>query len=153
MFVRIPDHLSIKMSAIKKQMSPEAGASNAVEVCMGVRPGEKVLIVSDRSTRDLGQLLKDASARITLPQNVTMFVLEDFAQRPLKRLPREIEDCIATSDVTFWIASSFEGELPVRNKFIRTAVKNARHAHMPGFTPELMEQGMCADYDEVFRLT
>jgi FlaA1/EpsC-like NDP-sugar epimerase len=41
------------------------GAKNAVEVCMGVKPEEHVLIVTDKATYPVGNALKAAAERIT----------------------------------------------------------------------------------------
>ena len=41
------------------------GAKNAVEVCMGVKHGEHVLIVTDKSTITVGKALRRAAERVT----------------------------------------------------------------------------------------
>jgi hypothetical protein len=62
------------------------GAKNAVEVCMGVKPGEHVLIVTDKGTYPVGNALKAAAERIT--NFVDMHVLEDYGTRPMMSLPK-----------------------------------------------------------------
>jgi leucyl aminopeptidase (aminopeptidase T) len=131
----------------------EQGALNAVKTCMGVGSEDKVLIVTDRSQREVGSALRKAAADITGDSNVRIFTLEDLASRPLRRLPQQIEEAIPWATVTFWAASGLPGELSARGPFIRKAIQYARHGHMPGITMELMEQGMCADYDQVYDLT
>jgi len=37
--------------------------------------------------------------------------------------------------------------------FVRMALKNARHAHMPDVTRGIMETGMCTDYLKVSELS
>ena len=133
--------------------SIEQGAKNAVEICMGVKRGERVLIVTDDSQVRVGSSLKDAAENVTGKGNVRLFVLEKVAKRPLTALPKEIDDAIQVSEVTFWAAQSLPGELGTRHNFIDKAKKYARHGHMPNITATLMEQGMCADYDEVYQLT
>lgn len=133
--------------------SLEQGATNAVVTCMGVKPGEHVLIVTDESQLKVGNALRDAAENVTGKQNVSTFVLEKISKRPLKTLPEIIEEAIGHSDVTFWAAQSLQGELGARHQFIDQAKKQARHAHMPNINVTLMEEGMCADYDEVFKLT
>ena len=128
------------------------GAKNAVDTCMCVKKGEHVLIVTDRGTLRVGEAIANAAKRVSV-KNVKIFVLEDYAQRPAKQLPREILDSLSWADVTFYAAQSQPGELAVRGPFIRTAIKYARHAHMPGVTQELMEVGMCADYRKISELT
>jgi aminopeptidase len=133
--------------------SIEQGSFNAVKSCMGVSPEDRVLIVTDRKELVVGTALQDAASRIAGDENVKLFVLEDFSARPLTRLPEKIEENIPWATVTFWAAMSLPGELVARGPFIRKATQNARHGHMPNITLKLMEQGMCADYDEVFALT
>jgi leucyl aminopeptidase (aminopeptidase T) len=133
--------------------SIEQGAFNAVKTCMGVGREDKVLIVTDRSQGKVGAALGKAATSIVGESNAKMFTLEELASRPLNKLPRQIERAIPWATVTFWAASSLKGELPARGRFIRRAVQNARHGHMPGITRKLMEQGMCADYDQVYDLT
>ncbi len=129
------------------------GARNAVEVCMGLRHGEKVLIVTDRAQLIVGNALKKAAEKSTPPKLVKMLVIEEIAKRPLSSLPNVIEDAIPWANVTFWAANSEPGELAARGPFIKKAKQYARHGHMPNVTRILMEQGMCADYGEVYKLT
>ena len=127
------------------------GAKNAVEVCMAVRKGERVLILTDRETLDVGEALSNAANKVS-SGNVKLLVLEDYTQRPAKELPRQIAEAIPSTDVTYYAAQSEPGELTVRGPFIRTAIKYARHGHMPGVTREVMESGMCADYRKISEL-
>jgi len=131
----------------------DQGSKNAVETCMGLKPRERVLIVTDLSEKIVGSSLLKSAERVTGASNVTMFVLEDLANRPLIALPDEISNAIFGVDVTFWAANSLPGELVVRRGFIDLAKKYARHGHMPNVTPLVMEQGMCSDYNRVYELT
>jgi aminopeptidase len=128
------------------------GARTAVEVCMSVKRGEHVLILTDRPTLEVGAAIRDAAERVS-KGNVRFLVLEDFVERPAKELPKQILDLIPSANVTYYAAESKPGELSIRGPFIRTAVKYARHGHMPGITKELMETGMCADYAKISNLT
>ena len=130
-------------------MSLEKGARNAIETCMGVRRGEKVVLVTDRMVPEVGDALEKAARAVT--PHVTRFVLEDLGPRPLARLPEELARAAATHDVSLWAAASAKGELPVRMEYRKHL--RARHGHMPGISRELMETGMCADYDAVADLT
>lgn len=133
--------------------SIEQGAFNAVKTCMGVKKQDTVLIVTDRSELVVGNALQKAASQITGNQNVKLFVLEDLSSRPLTKLPEKIEESIPWATVTFWAATSMPGELSTRGPFIRKATQYARHGHMPNITPKLMQQGMCADYEQVYELT
>ena len=111
------------------------------------------MIVTDDSQLKVGNSIRDAAEKIAGQENVRVFVLEKIAERPLESLPGEIDEAITRSDVTFWAAQSLPGELGARHRFINQAKKYARHGHMPNVTAALMEQGMCADYNEVYELT
>jgi aminopeptidase len=128
------------------------GAKNAVEVCMSVKSGEHVLVLTDRATLEVGEAIQDAAERVS-NGNVRLLVLEDYVERPAKKLPKQIADLIPSANVTYYAAESKPGEISIRGPFIRTAIKYARHAHMPGITKELMETGMCADYAKISDLT
>jgi leucyl aminopeptidase (aminopeptidase T) len=130
----------------------QEGAKTAVEVCMSVKKGEHVLVVTDHETLEVGNAIYDAAERVS-KGNVKLLVLEDYVQRPAKELPKRIIDEIPRADVTYYAAESKPGELSIRQPFIRTAIKYARHGHMPGITKELMETGMCADYVKISELT
>ncbi|MDG7007722.1 MAG: aminopeptidase [Nitrososphaerota archaeon] len=133
--------------------SVEQGALNAIRTCMGVRIQDRVLIVTDREQEEVGAALRKAATDVAGSSNVRMFVLEELAPRPLSKLPQKIERAIPWATVTLWASSSLPGELSARGPFIRKAIQNARHGHMPGITAKIMEQGMCADYDQVYDLT
>jgi len=130
----------------------EEGARVAVEVCMGVRPGENVFIVTDSFTRKVGEALKKAAEKVT-PRNVKIAFLEDFGKRPLTSLPKALEESIRRANVTFYAARSVGGELGLRMPFIKLARQYARHGHMPSVNEQLMEEGMCADYDKISELS
>jgi len=128
----------------------EQGARNAIETCMGVKPGESVVLVTDRKVPEVGDALEKAARKVT--DKVHRFVLEEFGPRPLVEVPKALADAAERADVSLWAAASVKGELPVRMAY-RKHLKSARHGHMPGVTTQLMEMGMNADYDAVADLT
>jgi leucyl aminopeptidase (aminopeptidase T) len=119
---------------------------------MSIRKGEHVLILTDRQTLEVGKAISDAAEKVS-KGNVKLFILEDYVERPAKELPKQILDTIPWANVTYYAAESKPGELAMRGPFIRTAIKYARHGHMPSVTKELMETGMCADYQRISELT
>jgi aminopeptidase len=131
----------------------DQGARNAVETCMGLRSGERVLIISDRAEIDVGNSLRKAAEKITGQANVKLLILEDLAARPLADLPQQISDAVPNSNVTFWAAQSLPGELVSRKKLRELAIEYGRLGHMPNVKRQLMEQGMCSDYNRVYDLT
>jgi len=119
---------------------------------MGVKPGERVLIVTDSYTRRVGEALKRAAEKVS-PQNVKIVFLEEFGQRPLTSLPKALEEMIPWANVTFYAARSIVGELGLRGPFIKLAKQHARHGHMPSVSERLMEEGMSGDYDKISEIS
>jgi aminopeptidase len=130
----------------------DEGARIAVEICMSVKPGEHVLIVTDSFTGRIGEALKLAAEKAS-PGKVKIAFLEDFGKRPLVSLPKPLEEAIPWANVTFYAARSMDGELDLRMPFIKLAKRYARHGHMPSVNEQLMEEGMCADYEKISELT
>jgi len=130
----------------------EEGARTAIEVCMGVKAGERVFIVTDIFTQRIGEALKSAAEKAS-PGNVRLAFLEDLGKRPLTSLPPSLEESIRWANVTLYAARSIGGELGLRMPFIKLAKQYARHGHMPSITERLMEEGMCADYARISELT
>jgi leucyl aminopeptidase (aminopeptidase T) len=119
---------------------------------MAVKKGEHVLIVTDRPRLEIGDALRKQSEEVSAG-NVKLFVLEDYTSRPMTELPTQIEKEISWANVTLWATDSMRGEVTSRMKFIRSAVKYARHGHMPNITKQAMEEGMCSDYNEIYKVT
>ncbi len=126
----------------------EFGAYQAVQKCMRVKNGERVVIIADRETDDSARHIYRA-ARVVTP-NVSYFVMEDFGSRPL-HMPEEIINKVRSADVSFYCANNEDGELPIFRKPIYDWVLQSklRHAIMISLSNELLEQGMNADYDEL----
>jgi aminopeptidase len=82
------------------------------------------------------------------------FVLEDLAPRPLTGMPAEVLEDMETSHVSIFAVQVQTNEL--RSRMQMTDVVNRRrmrHAHMVNITPEIMCDGMRADFDAVDRLS
>jgi len=128
------------------------GAHNAVFTCLEVRPGERAVLVTDLQALPIGSAL-DEQFRAAGAQ-LSTYVLEDLAQRPLKRLPEPIAASMETASVTCLAAVAQEGELPIR--VAMTAIVNRRgirHAHMINITPRIMLEGMRADFRKIDALS
>lgn len=131
------------------------GARNAVRVCMNVRAQDRVFVLTDDVTMDIGQALADEVA--ATGATVKLNRLEEYASRPITRVPEGLVSAIEAfvPTVTFFAVSSQKGEVAFRMALsvrLRQGL-DIRHAHMPGITPRLMREGMRADYDQVYELT
>jgi aminopeptidase len=128
------------------------GARNAIEVCLAIQPGEKVALVYDAPSKEVAtsllQALEDRHAR-ALPLRI-----EDFSARPLRNAPREILAGLEVADAGILCMQPLEGELGARKDIVGVVERRQiRYAHMVGVTPEIMRQGMRADYRMVDRLS
>lgn len=128
------------------------GARNAVATCLRIQREEKVTLITDRETREIAASLAAELERVGCEWNA--FVLEECAPRPLQNLPREILDDMETSHVSIFAVQVQPNEL--RSRMQMTDVVNRRHmrhAHMVNITPEIMVQGMRADFKAVDALS
>ncbi len=128
------------------------GAHAAVFTCLRVQPEEKVTLICDRITLPIAASLAQELATNGCRWNA--FVLEDLAPRPLVDMPAEILADLESSDVSIFAVQVQRNEL--RSRMQMTEVVNRRrmrHAHMVNITPQIMCEGMRADYDRVDRLS
>jgi leucyl aminopeptidase (aminopeptidase T) len=129
-----------------------SGAANAIKVCLRVKRGERMTIIADNECLEIAVALRHEAE--TKGAEVSLFVLEEYAQRPLKETPHEILEDLAKSQVSIFAAHAQTGELGSRIQM--TAVVNKqkiRHAHMVNITKEIMCEGMRADYFAVDALS
>src|SRR5256885_3738876 len=144
----MPDRLTI--DTIDAELAP--GARNALRVCLQLQPSDLITIITDEATRDIAAALQSEVEEIGSEHAV--FLLENYDSRPLKRMPREILDDLATSQVSIFAAQSQPGELTARRDM--TAVVDQyhiRHGHMVNITRQIMLEGMRADFREIDALS
>ena len=140
--------------AAKVDIDPELipGARNAVRVCLQLKPAERVTIITDEATSDIAAALRAEVEQIG--SECSLFTLEHHARRPLKFMPEVILEDLATSQVSIFAAQSQPGELAARREM--TAVVDhhgIRHGHMVNISPQIMREGMRADFKAVDALS
>jgi leucyl aminopeptidase (aminopeptidase T) len=129
-----------------------AGAHSAVTTCLRIDPKEKVTLITDRATEQIAASIGEQLAARGCEWNA--FLLEDLAPRPLIDMPAAVLADMETSHVSIFAVQVQQNELKSRMQM--TDVVNRRrmrHAHMVNITPEIMCQGMRADFDLVDRLS
>lgn len=132
----------------------QLGACNAVR-CMGVTERDRVFILTDFEREGIARrVIAELLARHA---DVTVRFLEHYGERPLTAFSDELRNELLQvhPTVTYYIATARPGEIAFRIPllpFLATELKT-RHGHMIGIDEQLMTEGMCADYDEVFTLT
>jgi aminopeptidase len=134
--------------------SPELapGARNAIEVCLAIRPHERVALVADDSSREVAASLAAALEDVGAPTD--NILIEQIATRPLSKAPQQILDALERADAGILCVHPKQGELGARMAIVATVERRQiRYAHMVGVTPGIMMQGMRADYRLVDRLS
>src|ERR1700724_633618 len=99
----MPDRSTI--DTIDAELAP--GARNAISVCLQLRPEERVTIITDETTGDIAAALRAEVEAIGSEHSV--FVLENYAARPLTAMPREILDNLARSQASFFCVKRHAG--------------------------------------------
>src|SRR5258708_14129364 len=128
------------------------GAKNAVETCLSIKPGEHVALIADEPSRAVAASL--VAAMDNVHAACTSLLLEDFGPRPIKSAPAAVLDALEAADVGVLCMNPQPGELGARMAIVRVVERRQiRYAHMVGVTPEIMQQGMRADYRMVDRLS
>jgi aminopeptidase len=132
----------------------QLGAENAIR-CMGVTGQDRVFIITDYERESIARRV--AVAALAQHADVTVRFLEHYGERPLTFFPDDLRnDLLQTHPtVTYYIATAKPGEIAFRIPLLPFLVQElkVRHGHMIGIDEDLMAEGMCADYDEVFSLT
>jgi leucyl aminopeptidase (aminopeptidase T) len=157
--VDIPQSSNVDTTVLDRQTGTyeqrlQHGAENAVR-CMGVTAQDRVVILTDYAREDIARRVADVV--MELHADVSVRFLEHYGERPLTTFPEDLrEDLIAARPtVTYYIATAQPGEIAFRIPLLPFLVQElkVRHGHMIGIDDVVMTEGMCADYDEVFRLT
>ena len=128
------------------------GARSAVTTCLRIQPMEKVTLITDQTTIEIAASIARELQSVGSPWNG--FVLEELGPRPLAGMPVEILADMETSQVSIFAVQVQQNELLSRRQM--TDVVNRRrmrHAHMVNITPQIMLEGMRADFSAVDRLS
>jgi leucyl aminopeptidase (aminopeptidase T) len=128
------------------------GARSAVTTCLRIQPTEKVTVITDQATIEIAASIARELQTVGCPWNA--FVLEELAPRPLTAMPAEVLADMETSQVSIFAVQVQQNELLSRRQM--TDVVNRRrmrHAHMVNITPQIMLEGMRADFAAVDRLS
>ena len=128
------------------------GARSAVTTCLRIAPQEKVTLITDTVTAPIAAALAAQLAAVGCPFNA--FLLEDLAPRPLAAMPAAVLADMETSHVSIFAVQVQPNELGSRMQMTDVVNRrHMRHAHMVNITPEIMCQGMRADFNLVDRLS
>ncbi|HVU66113.1 MAG TPA: aminopeptidase [Ktedonobacteraceae bacterium] len=145
---------ALDLASMSYEERLQLGAENAVR-CMGVGERDRVFILTDFERENIARRV--ASAALARHADVSVHFLEHYGERPLTAFSDEMRNDLiqARPTVTYYIATAKPGEIAFRIPLLPFLARElkTRHGHMIGIDERLMTEGMCADYDEVFRLT
>jgi leucyl aminopeptidase (aminopeptidase T) len=128
------------------------GARNAVVTCLRIQRAEKVTVICDKTTVEIAASIVSELNKVGCEWNA--FVLEELAPRPLNGMPIEIQNDMESSDVSIFAVVVQPNELFSRMQMTDVVNRrHMRHAHMVNITPEVMVEGMRADFNAVDRLS
>lgn len=128
------------------------GARNAVETCLDVHSGERVALIADKPSSVVAASL--AAALEDRHATLTSLLLEDFGPRPVREAPADVLAALENADVGILAMNPQPGELAARMAIVKVVERRQiRYAHMVGVTPQIMRQGMTADYHLVDKLS
>jgi aminopeptidase len=128
------------------------GARNAIEVCLAIQPHEHVALIADQASGDVAASLAAALDEVGAPWEGV--VIEQVAGRPLTEAPRAVLDALEHADAGILCVQPQQGELGARMAIVALVERRGiRYAHMVGVTPQIMREGMRADYRLVDELS
>src|ERR1700746_1870677 len=86
------------------------GARNAVVVCMGVTDKDKVVVVTDEATEEVGHALAAECEMVGAPAH--LLLIEEFTTRPANGYPEQMRQRIddIKPTVSFLAAQAVQGE-------------------------------------------
>src|SRR5262245_37170599 len=140
----------MSLGTLQSELMP--GAKNAVETCLAVQPAEHVALIADKASAAVAQSLSEALSQIHA--RTASLLLEDFGSRPMRGAPEPVLEALEKADVGILAMNPLPGELAARMAIVQVVERRRiRYAHMVGVTPQIMQQGMRADYKMVDRLS
>lgn len=129
-------------------------AENIVDVCMAIRPNEKVLLITDEPMAVMRHELVERIAQVG-PGELWSYTLPD-AIRPLPHYPAALYDLAGKMDVVliFEHRRNPEIETPRALEMLQALEKgSARWASGPMISVDILEHELSADYHQIAALT
>lgn len=123
-----------------------------IEAALSVVPGEAVVIIVDRSRRELGAVLQEVTRMVGAAANVVS--LEEFGPRPIRRVPDRLRDDLARAQASVLLTGFAEGEHTMRFELLELVKElGLRHGHMVGITARSMVPGFSVDSTRILDAT
>ena len=127
---------------------------NVVRVCMGIQPGERVLLITDKKLAkeqdQLAEIIESLEPaefiRWTLPEK----------ERPLKTAPDDILEAVRTFDVGIhFLGTTSVEEQPYRLSLVKAAAEGGTIRFSAGLhiDQDIIDNELSADYEEISDIT
>src|SRR4030095_2828953 len=123
--------MSTRFSTAALAVDPELapGARNAIRDCLRLQPNERITIITDEATRDIAAALQQQVEEVG--SDYAVFVLEEYAERPLINMTRAFLDALAPWRVSIFCAQTHPADLGSPMEMSAVVNKNRiRHGHM-----------------------
>jgi aminopeptidase len=127
---------------------------NVVNICMGVKPGERVLLITDDALAHEQDLLAH-TIQASSPSELKRWTLPE-AQRPLKVAPDDILECARTFDVGIqFLGSTTTEEQPYRLSLVKACADGGKMRFGVGLNidKDILANELMADYHEIAEIT
>jgi leucyl aminopeptidase (aminopeptidase T) len=140
------------MSSAPPEQDLMPGARNAVGTCLAIQRGERVALIADQASAPVASSL--AAALDEGGARTDAVLIESVSARPMRSAPPRILEALEHADAGILCVQPQEGELPARMAIVALIERRRiRYAHMVGVTPQIMREGLRADYLLVDRLS
>lgn len=137
----------VKLSMIKLTPQELAAGRNVMKQCLGVKPGEKVLIVTDPGKQAEAQIFFQTATEFTDQAELAIFPgTKANGQEP----PAEITQKMLSCDVAFLVTTYSLSHTKARKN---AGSAGSRIASMPGITREIISRTLNADYSQIAELS
>ena len=130
-----------------KKTKLDTASEIAIKTCMGVKKGERILVISDELKNEVGYSLHKNAIRLGYK---SLYVEMKAGKVNGEEPPKEIAELMKEFDVVF---CPTDKSLTHTNARIKACAKGARIATFPGITKEVMIRGMNADYKKISKLS
>jgi aminopeptidase len=128
------------------------GAHNAINTCLAIERNERVALIADEASREVAASLEQAL--VDRGAQAECMLVESVAARPMLAAPAPVLEAIDCADAGILCVQPREGELAARMAIVAAVERRRiRYAHMVGVTPQIMCEGMRADYALIDRLS
>jgi aminopeptidase len=128
------------------------GAENAVRTCLAIQPGERVALIADAASAAVAASLEHALEQ--MGARAECILIESIAERPMRFAPAPVLEALDRAAAGILCVQPQEGELAARMAIVAAVERRRiRYAHMVGVTPQIMQEGLRADYRLVDRLS